>query len=276
MHALWPLGSALAVGLGVVLFVRGFRWLRVQRLLADTPTAKVRSIAMGMVEVEGAVRARSRTNGPFTNRDCAWWGIELQTLSDSGRGLKQWHTVYREESGHPFYLEDGTGSALVFPQGGDTRAGNVVSEETGGLGVPEPYAGFMAGRQLGLRHIWSMGPMRFRERALEEGQAVFVLGRAQPRPHAVAVSMDDEVLQATGTDVVGATHVRAHDGECCAVIRRGRDDAAFIISDRSEKSMTLEYGLKAFGGVVGGPVLALFGLWCLIELARAGGSPGLH
>src|SRR5262249_26362111 len=186
--------------------------------------ARVRSIAMGMVEVEGAVRARSRTNAPFTNRDCAWWEVELQTLSESNRGLKSWHTVYREQSGHPFYLEDGTGTALVFPQGSETRAGNVTCEDTQGLAVPEPYASFMSGRLLGMRHMCGVGPMRFRERRLEDGAAVLVLGRAQPKPHAVQVSMDDEVLKATGTDGPAATHVRTHDSECCAVIRKGKDD----------------------------------------------------
>jgi hypothetical protein len=105
---------------------------------------------------------------------------------------------------------------------------------------------------------------------------VFVLGRATPKPHAVDVSMDDEALQATGTDAVGATHVRTLDGACCAVIRRGKDDPAFIISERSEKTMTMEYGFKAFGGLVGGPLLALFGLWCLIELAKSGSLPLPH
>jgi len=58
--------------------------------------------------------------------------------------------------------------------------------------------------------------------------------------------------------------------------RRGRDDAAFIISDRSEKAMTFEFGLRAFAGVVGGPLLALFGIWCLLELARSGALPGMR
>jgi hypothetical protein len=32
----------------------------------------------------------------------------------------------------------------------------------------------------------------------------------------------------------------------------------------------LEYGVRAFGGLLGGPPLALFGLWCVLELARTG------
>lgn len=273
MELFWTLGSAAAVGAGTFGFVYGFKALRVQRVIADTPTAKVRSLAMGLVELQGSVRSRSRVTSPFTARSCAWWEVEVQTLRHSSKGIRHWSTVYRESSGQPFYLSDGTGEVLVFPNGAEVRAGHVVSEETMGLGVPELYSSFMDGRQLGMSHIWSMGPMRFRERVLEEGQAVYLLGRAQPRAQSVSVSMDEDVLLATGTDSIGARHVRTHDADCHAVIRRDKRDPAFLITDRSEKMMTVEYGLKAFGGLVGGPLLALFGLWCLIELAKSGGLP---
>ena len=269
-------GSALTLGLGAVAFVHGFRSLRLQRLIRDTPTAKVRSLAMGLVELQGLVRSRSRTRTPFSDRDCVWWEVELQTMSKSNKGGRTWHTVHRERSGHPFYVDDGTGTALVYPQGADVRAGDLVSEETHGFGVPEPYAGYMQSRELGMRHLWAMGPMRFRERRLEEGRAVFVLGRATPKANAVEVSMDEDALVATGTDAVGANHVREVDGRCRAVIRRDARDAAFLISDRSEKSMTMEYGFKAFAGLVGGPLLTMFGLWCLIELAKSGDLPLPH
>jgi len=273
---IWPLGSVAAVGAGVFAFTHGFRALRLQRLIQDTPTARVRSMAMGIVELEGALRRRSRAVAPFTDRDCVWWEVELQTLRQSNKGTRHWQTVHREQSGHPFYLEDGTGTALVYPQGAQVSAGDVVTEETHGFGVPEPYAGYMERRQLGMRHLWSVGPMRFRERRLEEGRAVYVLGRAHPRAQAVDVSADEEALEATGTDAMGATHVRHYDAQYTAVIRRGKRDPAFLISDRSEKSIAAEYGVKAFGGLIGGPMLALFGLWCLIELGKSGDLPWSH
>ena len=269
----WPVGSVLALGAGLLAFVHGFRALRLKRLIQDTPTARVRSLAMGLVELQGALRGRSRATAPFSDHDCVWWEVELQTLRQSNKGLKHWNTVHREQSGHPFYLDDGTGTALIFPQGAHVSAGDVVTEETHGFGVPEPYAGYMESRQLGMRHLWSMGPMRFRERRLEEGRAVYVLGRAHPKPQSVVVSMDEEALEATGTEAIGAAHVRRYDGQCMAIIRRGKSDAGFLISDSSEKSLTFTYGFKAFGGLVGGPLLTMFGLWCLIELARSGELP---
>ena len=274
MHgALVPVGSALAMGAGAFAFVQGFRALRLQQLIRDTPTAKVRSLAIGLVELQGALKSRSRTRGPFTDRECVWWEVELQTLRQSSKGVRQWNTVHRERSGHPFYHDDSTGAAHIDPQDATVRAGDVVSEETHGFGVPEPYASFMENRALGMRQLWSIGPMRFRERVLEEGRAVYVLGRAEPRPRAVEVSMDEEVLEATGTDAIGARYVRMNDGRCTAVIRKGPRDPALLISDKSEKSMTMEYGLKAFAGLVGGPLLAMFGLWCLVEMAKSGSLP---
>lgn len=273
MHAIGPVVSVLAMGTGGWAFLHGFRALRLQQVIRNTPTAKVRSLAIGLVELQGELKGRSRTRGPFTDRDCVWWEVELQTLRDSNKGMKQWQTVHRESSGHPFYVDDGTGAALIYPQGADIRAGDVVSEETGGFGVPEPYASFMETRALAMRKLWSIGPMRFRERVLEEGRAVFVLGRAEPRPRAVEVSMDEEVLEATGTDAIGAKYVRMNDGRCTAVIRKGPRDPALLISDKSEKSMSTEYGLKAFGGLVGGPLLVMFGLWCLVEMAKNGSLP---
>ncbi len=270
----WPVASVAGLAAGAASFVGGFRAMRLQRLIQDTPTARARSVAMGLVEMQGRIRARSRVNAPFSMRACAWWEVELQTLRSSNKGAKGWNTVHKEQSGNPFYLEDETGNVLVYPQGARVSAGSLIQEETRGLGVPEPYWGWMSARELPLRHLWAVGPMRFRERSLEEGSAVYVLGRAHPRPRSVAVTVDDEdVLEATGTDAIGAAHVRQHDARSSAVIRRGPRDPAFLISDRSERTMTFEYGLRAFAGLIGGPLLTLFSLWCLIELAKSGDLP---
>jgi len=265
--SLFAVGATLA---GPWLFWQGFRALRVQQLINTTPTARIRSMAMGLVEVNGTVAPRSRVSAPFSGHDCAYWEIEIATRSTSSRGVSSWTTVHRNRSGHPFYLHDDTGVALVYPQGAECRLAFGVQEETGGLGVPACYMEYMEHQGLGMRGVWALGAMRFRERVLEEGQAVYVLGRAHPKPMSMTVSFDEAALEATGTDSIGARRVRSQDDDVRGVIRRGPQDAAFLITQQSEKAMSFEYGLKAFGGAVAGPALALFGLWCVLELMRSG------
>jgi hypothetical protein len=263
--------SALATVAGPWAFYHGFQALRVQQLIQNTPTAHVRSMAMGIVELNGALVPRSRVAAPFTTRPCVWWEVDIQQLdSRSKAGNRTWHTVHHVASGHPFFLRDGTGVALVYPQGADCRVPYDVSEETNGLGVPDLYMEFMQGQNLGMRHVWALGPMRFRERRLEEGQHVYVLGRANPKSMSRTVSFDEEALQATGTDSYGAAHVRSLDEDCRGVIRRGPHDPAYIISTTSERNEAFVYGARAFGGLVGGPLLTIFGVWCLLELAKSG------
>ena len=265
------LGALLAAG-GPVAFWHGFKALRIQQLIRNTPTARVRSMAIGLVEVNGVVIPRSRTVAPFSGRPCAWWGVEIQTLANKSRQgvTRSWHTVHKTTSGRPFYLRDETGTALVYPEGADCKVGFDVAEETNGLGVPQMYMDFRASRNLGMRHLWALGPMRFRERRLEEGFGVYVLGRAFPKSVSRTVSFDEEVLEATGTDSVGATHVRSLDEGVHAVIRKGPRDPAFLISTTSERMEALKYGLQSFAGLIGGPLMTVFGLWIVLELLKPG------
>ncbi|HTR97461.1 MAG TPA: GIDE domain-containing protein [Candidatus Acidoferrales bacterium] len=271
MHHLFD--SLVATGAtvaGPVLFFNGFRWLRVRRLLDDTPTSRVRSMAMGLVELQGKVAERSRVSAPFSGRPCAYWEVEIAVPSGRGRGgIPSWSTVHRNRSGHPFYLADDTGSALVYPQGAECRLPFGVEEETRGLGVPDVYQQYMEQQGLALRSVWALGPMRFRERLLEEGASVFVLGRAYPRAQSATISWDEEPLAATGTDAASARPFAQRDHDVTGVVRRGPQDPVFVVSPRSEKSMAFEYGWKSLGGLAGGPALALFGMWCLIEMAKA-------
>jgi hypothetical protein len=268
MDSLFSTGATLA---GPVALWTGLRAMRVRQLIQETPTSKIRSMAMGLVEINGKVSPRSRLNGPFSGRECAYWEIEIQVQSrDNRNNVRRWNTVHRDHSGNPFYIDDGTGLALVYPEGARVTTPFGVEESTNGFGVPEMYMQYMEQRNLHMRALWAMGSMRFRERVLDDGLIVYVLGRAYPRAQSKVVSFDEEALEATGTDAIGATRVRTRDEEVRGVIRQGTQDPAYLISPRSEKTMTFEYGLRAVGGLVGGPALTLFGVWCLLELAKSG------
>ena len=109
--------TVAAMGGGGWLFWQGMRGFQIARLIENTPTAHIRSMAMGLVEVRGRPHARSSMLAPFSGHPCAYWEVDIAV---SGRG-KSWTTVHRNASGTPFYLEDDTGSALVYPQGAVCR-----------------------------------------------------------------------------------------------------------------------------------------------------------
>ena len=259
--------ASLAAIAGPGLFLSGFRDFRLKRLIENTPTSRIRSMAMGLAEVNGVIECRSLVTAPFSGRSCAAWNVDV-----SVQGRKNaWTVVHRATSGHPFFLRDETGVALVYPQGAAVHLNFAVEETCGGLLLPEPYAGYLA--TLGPRRLlWRFGVLRFRERILEAGARVYVMGSATPPPHSVTVSMGEEMvaalddsMQATGTDEWRARRVRSIDTEVAAVIRRGENNRTFVISQDPERSLTLGLGIKAALKLTGGPLATLFGLgyWLL-------------
>ncbi|MBI3539699.1 MAG: hypothetical protein HY076_05450, partial [Candidatus Eisenbacteria bacterium] len=85
MHAsTMPLYASAALVAGVVFFARGFRTMRTRRLIANTPTARIRSMAMGLVEIRGTVQPRSHVTAPFSGHDCAYWQVDISSRSRRG------------------------------------------------------------------------------------------------------------------------------------------------------------------------------------------------
>lgn len=260
-------GSLISAG-GLYWFVQSFRDRRVQRLIEDTPTAKIRSMAMGMVEVNGVASSRSTTIAPFSGRPCVYWEVDIATRSASKRRAT-WSIVHRNQSGNPFFVSDGTGAALVYPRGADCRLPFGLEETTGGLfALPECYAEYMKRERLGMSTMWRLGPMRFRERTLDEGQVLFLLGRAHPKAQSTSIAELDEVaLRATGTEDLRAARIATLDREVRGVIRRDANDPVFVMSLQSERAVAGEYMLRAVAGSVLGPLLFLGGVAFLLWLS---------
>jgi hypothetical protein len=169
------------------------------------------------------------------------------------------NVVHKNASGNPFFVRDETGVALVYPHDAKCTVKWGVEEECSGAALPECYDEYM--KTLGPSQVlWRMDTLRFRERTLEDGIRVFVLGTATPRAQSLSIS-DGEELAATGTDGPDAQRLRTLDHEVRGVIRRGEADETFIISQESERDLTTGLGFMAFAKLVGGPILAALGLW---------------
>lgn len=104
--------------MGVVLFVRGFQMLRVKRLILNTPTSKVRSASMGLVEITGLAKGPSTIPAGVTGEACYYYRAVIWQLRQSGKN-REWKQVACESLYVPFFVEDPTGQLLIDPQGAD-------------------------------------------------------------------------------------------------------------------------------------------------------------
>lgn len=137
----------------------GFHFLRLKRQIENTPTSKVRSIAMGMVEVKGRALRQYALISPMSHVPCVFY-----RLTKYRREKNQWQVTSTSSSDSvPFLLEDDTGRVEVDP------AGCRVSAGTKQEGTPG---------QIGLSHHLGDGDEKWVEEIIVEGTLLYVLGFA--------------------------------------------------------------------------------------------------
>ena len=149
--------------LATLLFSVGFYLLVLKRQIENTPTSKVRSIAMGMVEIKGRALRQFALISPVSHTPCIYYRV-----SKYQRGQNNEWTLRSVSSSAnvPFYLEDDTGRVSIDPAGCLIRAG------TKSQGMPG---------QFGLLHLSDDSDIRWEEEFIVEGTLLYVLGFANSK-----------------------------------------------------------------------------------------------
>jgi len=108
-------GGGLALGGCCYLWVNA---LSRSRLIADTPTSKLRSAAQGYVELEGYARMMpgEPIYAPLSGKPCVWYRYSVQ---QKGRDSDGWYTVESGVSESIFHLVDETSLCVVDPDGAE-------------------------------------------------------------------------------------------------------------------------------------------------------------
>lgn len=106
---------ALFVGffIGLGLIYAGVKNYQLLQKINNTPTSKVSSAAVGLVELFGKMRSTSNVISPFKKVPCGYWCIVGQYYRPGKHG--GWFDIYRKSSEVMFYLEDETGKMLINP-----------------------------------------------------------------------------------------------------------------------------------------------------------------
>ena len=128
-----PQLGVLAVGgivVGLILLWRGSGDYRSASRIADTSSSRVSSLAAGEVRVTGAVEPAEITLvSPLQSVPCVWYRAKVTRATNDSE-----QTVFEEERGVGFRLQDPTGSIRVFPRGAALDVPNRYDERSGLFG----------------------------------------------------------------------------------------------------------------------------------------------
>jgi len=157
--------SGLLPGAAAVALCWGaFVCLRLKRRIEDTPTSRIRSLAMGLVEVHGRTLRHYALVTPMTQSACAWYRLRKYRRDQRNR----WTLFSDLDSSHvPFLLDDGSGQVVIDPAGATVKA---TTRQTGYPGENTLIGAAVDG-----------GPdEKWVEELIYEGTSLYVLGYARP------------------------------------------------------------------------------------------------
>jgi hypothetical protein len=235
--------SFIGLAAGVVLFIKGFIWFKHKRLIENIPTSKIRSIAMGLVEIFGEVAAAKDKllRGPFTNKKCVFYRYTVEQYVRSGKS-SYWATIKKDEARSYFYMKDNTGRVLVDTKGAQIDI-PISSEFSSGIGRDPPQAIklFLNKNNISFEALLGINKtMRYREYIIMPGDKLYILGHAGDNPF---------VKEAT-----------ARRGVNDIMIQKGKDEPFYYISDKGENDILRKLKWKVLGGLIGGPALIITSL----------------
>ena len=236
--------SAIIFFLGIGLFILGFIWLKQKRLIENIPTSKIRSIAMGLVEIFGEVVSLKEHNmkSPFSQNDCVYYKYTVEEYRRSGKH-SHWVTIKKGEERRHFYLKDETGSVLVDPK--DAKIVIPMDNEFNssfGRDPPDSVKQFLQAEDIRFEgFIFGINKtMRYREYFIAPRDKLYIMGTAADNPFV------EEATAVKGVEDI--------------MIQKGKNDKFYYISDKTERNILKEYTWKVVLGLGGGSIFIIIGL----------------
>ncbi|ECD9609743.1 hypothetical protein LSB85_002085 [Salmonella enterica] len=111
------------------------RFMRYQQIL---PTSKVRSMATGIVELEGRLLAQKQIQAPLSGQRCIGYSHTIEREERESDGKTRYRLIHEEKLCQPFRLQDDTGSVPVdvesldfhlLPTNKTVRRGDKIEQE---------------------------------------------------------------------------------------------------------------------------------------------------
>ena len=290
-------------GLGVFFFFDGGKKWRRKRLIENIPGSKIRSMALGLVELQGNATPRvSPVKAPLTKKDCVLYKYLIERYEQRGKN-SEWVRVAGDTSTSPFYLDDTTGKVLVDPSGAEINFATpdfyFTSGSFGGQGeIPDNLISFLEQNSIKYHSLFGNYRMRFSEWDVCPNDFIFVLGTAAKNETFAsdyrmklnetleAIKKDPLEMKKFDTDGDGTVSIEEWESavqgirqkmmeeelskvdsvknETNLVVTKGDEEKVFIVSEKSEKDLLQSLFWQAVGESVGGGILGSICLYFLI------------
>ncbi len=243
----WAVIGLLA---GVWLFIQGFIWLRQKRMIENIPTSKIRSLAMGLVEIKAKAfkPLKQFLISPFQGKKCLWYKYTIEEYHKT-EDSDYWKTIKMGEERIPFYVKDNTGTVLVDPKGARIEL-PIDYEHRSGFRreAPKRIATFCQKQNVKTKGWFFNKTLRYREYILQPNDQLYIIGTAGDNPY-----VEDATGQKNEDDIM---------------IQKGENEKFYYISDQPEEDILSRLKWKVVGGLFGGAALMVIGLAYI--LFRAG------
>ncbi|NML72061.1 hypothetical protein HHL23_20020 [Chryseobacterium sp. RP-3-3] len=158
-----PLMFFVAVVIQLLRPTSAKRFLRLQSAI---PTSKIKSLAKGLVEIEGALIIRQPLISPVDHEECIGYYYTIENISQDSDGKNSYSTIHRETQCNAFQIKDDTGIIDVIPEGIEL----VLLNET---------------------NVRSSGHKRYTETLLKNGQKMLLVGYADSDNGVPFIRKDD-------------------------------------------------------------------------------------
>ena len=236
-------------GIGVLMLIGGLASYRKRSLIQNIPTSKIRSIAMGLVEIFGEVvpTKEKLLKSPFTNKDCVYYKYVIEERRRTGSGhykSSAWKKIKEGSESVRFFLKDNTGQVLVEPKG---AAVDIPADHEFRLGTkPNRYAENFF-NSINFRYKGFLGlnrNIRYKEYFIQPKEKIYVLGTAGDNPY--------------------KEEATAHHSIEDIMIQKGKTEKTYYILDRPEKKTLTHLTFQTLGGLGLGIVFMLIGLFFIL------------
>lgn len=162
-----------------------------QRLKRQLLAAKPWSLRELPEDTHGRVIGQARAigeqlTGPLTGRACVYYVAMVEEQRSTGRS-SYWKTVASETRGVPFMIDDGTGRAIIDPNGAQVALDFDGNSKSGTFNNADPVQEAFLARHGQKSEGWVFNKtLRYREAMIEIGETISVLGSGTREPDPTA------------------------------------------------------------------------------------------